>query len=326
MHFMPNRTFTPLEWFHLTELVQAALIAGLTSARRWAPGQLKFQGGTSLHLVYGSPRFSEDLDFVTATPKGLQSAVRAASSYVKAALAREFPALRVVLKVRDADGIPHPRNPRLFTLTLSEPNWYESLKVKVEFYIVPEAVSDGYVSANQTIIPLRPRLRVDLPGVMVETAVLEEILCDKIHALGDRARIKERDIFDLWWICHQQGNTSQDVALTFGQRHAIHLAMYPNGKTLAQLAHALRERAEHLTAVLLDKQEIGRMVAAIARWLPAAKAGASDANTPNLLASQPNVRLMVEHAVQCAIDTATVVEQLARDARAEQSNDAGPQP
>lgn len=323
---MTKRTFTPVEWFHLTELAQAAVVAGLIGARRWAPGQLKFQGGTSLHLVYGSPRFSEDLDFVTATPKGLQAAVRAASSYAKAALAREFPALHVALKVRDQEGIPAPRNPRLFTLTLSEPDWYESLKVKVEFYIVPEAVSHGYVSANQTIIPLRPRLRVDLPNVMIETAALEEILCDKIHALGDRARIKERDIFDLWWICNQQGSTSKDVAKAFGQRHTIHMAMYPNGKPLAQLAHALRDRAAHLSGILLDKKQFERMVDAISRWLPTANVGPSKANQPNLLASQPHVRAMVEHAVQCAVDTAEVVEQLVRDGRVGWSDEVGPPP
>jgi hypothetical protein len=243
---MTKRTFAPTEWFHLTELSHAAVLSGLLAARRWTGGELKFQGGTSLHLVYGSPRFSEDLDFVTATTKGLQGAMRAAAPHVEAAFRREFPKLTATVKVRDEEGVPYPRNPRLFTLTLSEPDWFQSLKVKVEFFIIPEQICAEYEAAVRPFAPLWPNLRVDLPQVNIETASMMEILCDKLHALGDRARLKERDVFDLWWICAQTGLTARQAAEQFGLRYEHHVAMYPNGKRLPDLAVSLRERAASL--------------------------------------------------------------------------------
>lgn len=299
-----KRTFKPSEWFHMTELAHAAVLAGLLAARRWDLGELKFQGGTSLHLVYGSPRFSEDLDFVTATTKGLHAAVRTASTHVQAAFAREFPRLTISLKMRDADEAPDPRNPRLFTLTLSEPNWYQSLKVKVEFFIVDEQLTQRYESHVRTMEVLRPRLQVDIPQVKIETADLYEILCDKLHALGDRERLKERDVFDLWWICNQQGISAAQAAGQFALRYRNHLDMYPHGKSLPHLAQALRERAAAMLVNASTPKTFAKTVEAIGRWLP------STNGQPNVLASAANVRAMVEHAARCAEETATVIDGL----------------
>lgn len=304
---MPKRTFTPTEWFHLSELAHAAVLTGLLASRRWNAGELKFQGGTSLHLIYGSPRFSEDLDFVTATTKGLHAAMLGASAHVRSSFAREFPSLTTTLKIRDDEDVPNPRNPRLFTLTLAEEDWHQSLKVKVEFFIVDKTVAQGYSSDIKELRPLRPKLRVDIAHAYIETADLNEILCDKLHALGDRERIKERDVFDLWWICSQNGIAATQAAEQFGQRHQTHLAMYPNGKPLPELAQSLRERAETLIAGAENPKALQITVAAIARWLPV------DPSTPdkqNILASQSNVRAMMEYAALCAKETAVVIDGL----------------
>ena len=300
----PRRTFKPSEWLHITELAHAAMLAGLLAARRWELGELKFQGGTSLHLVYGSPRFSEDLDFITATTKGLHAAVRTASSHVRAAFAREFPNLTTSLKIRDQEESPDPRNPRLFTLTLSEPDWYQSLKVKVVFFIVDERVTQGYESHVRPMGVLRPRLQVDIPQVNIETADLNEILCDKLHALGDRQRLKERDVFDLWWICNQQGISAAQAAAQFALRYRTHLDMYPHGKSLRHLAQSLRARATAMLSDAATPTTFASTVEAIARWLPSA------GGKPNLLASAANVRAMVEHAARCTEETAVVMDGL----------------
>jgi predicted nucleotidyltransferase component of viral defense system len=312
MQLWQKKTFTPLEWLHLTELAHAAVLAGLMNARRWSPGELKFQGGTSLHLVYGSPRFSEDLNFVTASQTGMHAAVRAATGYVRSSFSREFPDLAVNLKVRNDEGVADPRNQRLFTIAISEPNWHESLKVKVEFYIVANKIAQAYESATMPMMQLRPKLRVDLPSIMIETADINEILCDKIHALGDRARIKERDIFDLWWICQQQNLTHDDAAQSFIQRHQVHLDMYPNGKPLEQLSQTLQERAAYLMLILDDKKKFNETVTAIARWLPGNIGAAIPGLTPppNILASPANVTNMIEHAARCAICTARAIDEL----------------
>ena len=59
-----KRLLSAQELHLLRAILQTATLAALMDARRWEPGDLAFQGGTSLHLAYGSARFSEDLDFL----------------------------------------------------------------------------------------------------------------------------------------------------------------------------------------------------------------------------------------------------------------------
>lgn len=61
---MPKRPLTATEQFDLRQALHVATLDALMASRRWQPGELVFQGGTSLHLAHGSPRFSEDLDFL----------------------------------------------------------------------------------------------------------------------------------------------------------------------------------------------------------------------------------------------------------------------
>ncbi|MFM8769730.1 MAG: nucleotidyl transferase AbiEii/AbiGii toxin family protein, partial [Rubrivivax sp.] len=183
-------------------------------------------------------------------------------------------------------------------------DWYESLKVKVEFFVVEDKLARSYTSELRQMVHLRPRLQVDIAPVSLEVAVLEEILADKIHALGDRARLKERDVFDLWWICQQAGLNPANAAETFVHRHAHHMAMYPSAKPLPELARSLRERAAQLERVLTDTTAFAGLVQSIARWLPAA------GSLPNPLASDASVRAMVLHAVECGLEAALAIEDM----------------
>ena len=42
---MSKKTFNSQEWLHLTEVAHAAVLSGLMAAKRWEPGEVKFQGG-----------------------------------------------------------------------------------------------------------------------------------------------------------------------------------------------------------------------------------------------------------------------------------------
>lgn len=70
---MPKRHLTAAEAFDLRQALHVATLDALMASRRWEPGDLAFQGGTSLHLVHGSPRFSEDLDFLVNSSLKLNS-------------------------------------------------------------------------------------------------------------------------------------------------------------------------------------------------------------------------------------------------------------
>ena len=56
---MKKRPIAANEHSELRQTLQVATLDALMSARRWEPGDLAFQGGTSLHLAYGSPRFQK---------------------------------------------------------------------------------------------------------------------------------------------------------------------------------------------------------------------------------------------------------------------------
>ena len=57
---MPKRRLTPAQAFDLRQALHVGTLDALMGSRRWEPGDLVFQGGTSLHLAYGSPRYSEN--------------------------------------------------------------------------------------------------------------------------------------------------------------------------------------------------------------------------------------------------------------------------
>lgn len=291
---MIRKTFSSAQWFEISEAAHASILSGLLSARRWSVEDLKFQGGTSLHLVYGSPRFSEDLDFVAATDTGLHAAVRAAAPHVQAALRREFPAAKVSVKARDEDDVSEPRNPRTFTLTIGEPDWYRQLKVRVEFWVVEPERAREYEASTRDLRPVRQTLRLDIAPVAVVTAEIEEIFVDKIQALGARDVLKLRDIFDLWWISERLHDGRDLEALA---RQAIdvlprHLALYPNGFGLGDLMVELDARAARLLELgRLEGDAFVPVLEQFARWLPE--------GSP--LATALSVRTMLERSAQIAL-------------------------
>src|SRR6185437_7330569 len=86
----PRRSqFTATERFEFAEWLHVECLAAILSLRPWPPGRFAFQGGTSLHLCYGSPRFSEDLDFLLLEIRDLDSFAQHLSTHLsKAALLR----------------------------------------------------------------------------------------------------------------------------------------------------------------------------------------------------------------------------------------------
>ena len=81
---MAKRTLSAAEAFDLRQALHVSVLEALLASRRWEPGDLIFQGGTSLHLAHGSPRYSEDLDFLVKSTLDL----RATGTSIQARLGR----------------------------------------------------------------------------------------------------------------------------------------------------------------------------------------------------------------------------------------------
>ena len=249
---MPSkkRTLPPQQAQLLRALLQTATLAALMDSRRWEPGDLAFQGGTSLHLAHGSARFSEDLDFMVRG--GLSLAGLSKQVQQKLRLPPDVPSdLRVTVSSgKDA------RNPHSFDVTLSGPQVLGSARVKVEFWQAqPEALKSLQLKISTVASPAGQ--------AFVPTLTLPEIFADKVYALGARGRIKPRDVFDLWWL-GEQGMP----ALTL-QALLTRLEIYPaaSGQAL-DTARAWLANAALRLAELRAADAALRVAFDLKRWLP----------------------------------------------------------
>jgi len=99
------------------------------------------------------------------------------------------PGLRVgVTRARSA------HNPHSFIVSLSGPDVIGSAKVKIELW-----QTDAQVLADIRIVVST----ISMDGAattFVPSETLEEIVADKVYAVGARKRLKARDVFDLWWL------------------------------------------------------------------------------------------------------------------------------
>ncbi len=171
--FQPNQL--------LQEQLQKAVLTHLS--RQNAFTSVVFQGGTALRLFYGNPRFSEDLDFVLHQQR---------SSFdfsehlikVKSTVEPLFPFLKTItVRVQKKDTTM-----QRWILTTDAENLAQKVRFHIGLAFVPSYRSDVKILSFP---PIYPAVRVETP---------EEILADKLLALGCREYIKGRDLWDIYFL------------------------------------------------------------------------------------------------------------------------------
>jgi predicted nucleotidyltransferase component of viral defense system len=247
---MARRQLTASDAFELRQALHVATLDALVSSRRWESGTLVFQGGTSLHLAHGSPRFSEDLDFLVSSSIRLDSIANTVRARLQGTAWLPADTSLSVSKAKDG------RNPHTFVVTLSGPEVLGAVRVKVELWQAP---ADALAGIALVVAPVR-LARGPAAGMQafVPTASLSDIQADKVFALAARPYLKPRDVFDLHWLASQGGAgpcSADDMQ--------ARLAAYPNETPEAWLGKALARRSElaspdALTAIAND----------LRRWLP----------------------------------------------------------
>lgn len=246
---MPKRHLTPTQVFDLRQVLQVATLEALMASRRWEPGDLVFQGGTSLHLAHGSPRYSEDLDFLVNASLNLQSLAKSVAARLEGAswLVPEGAEL-TVSKAKDA------RNPHTFVVAVGGPDLIGAVRVRVELWRVKESALSA---VRTTVSPVR-LLQGAASGLQtfVPTAELPEIYVDKVFALGARPYLKARDVFDLHWLAiHGVSGVCAPESLL------ARLATYPNETPATWLAKARARRKDLESSTEVVAKDLKR-------WLP----------------------------------------------------------
>lgn len=173
--------------------------------------ELTFQGGTSLRLCYGAPRFSEDLDFA-----GGQNFSSQKANQIKACIEKHI-GRRYGLEVRVKEPNELRNDPQYAGVNVNK--WQVSVvtapqrgdvplqRTKIEIANIPAWTREPRaLQINYDFLP-------DGYGdILIMTETLNEVMADKLVSLVNTERyVRNRDIWDLRWL--KQKNAEIDMAL-----------------------------------------------------------------------------------------------------------------
>ncbi|MFZ3062474.1 MAG: nucleotidyl transferase AbiEii/AbiGii toxin family protein [Actinomycetota bacterium] len=140
-----------------------------------------FKGGTALRLGYGSPRFSEDLDFSAIKALNIEGL-----TIIFRSIAKEFAEISV-------DEIYKKRFTFLSQYRVRETYLPQSFSIKVEISTRPRNLIEGRDFELKLL-----RSETTPLSVLAQVATLSYIWEDKEDAF--KRRKLPRDLFDLWFI------------------------------------------------------------------------------------------------------------------------------
>ena len=153
-------------------------------------GGLVFKGGTALAKFYGSPRFSDDLDFALSEPRQSRSAASRIDRVITSVSA-DYP-VKVMRRAGHGSMLAYELSIRgpLFGAT----NKYQHLRLEVD-------TGAGVVERTSTI--RRNPVYQDLKPYMAVVLGEREILAEKVVTLLFRQNPKARDLYDLYYMITQ---------------------------------------------------------------------------------------------------------------------------
>lgn len=158
--------------------------------------ELVFHGGTSIAMMHGSPRWSEDLDFM-ASPRAIDRILGNIDRLKRAIeldCSIEMPGSEISLRLKGAAEGEVGRVSRI-DLRWEHPMTFGVIKIKLEFYgCEPDAL------AAYAATPRVAQLEGHVARNAIASADLASIWGDKILAMAQRPVLKHRDQHDLGFI------------------------------------------------------------------------------------------------------------------------------
>lgn len=249
-----RRPLTPNLAQKWAEMAHLLFIEALSSSTPMAIEQIAFHGGTNLHLSWGSPRYSEDLDFLVSREIGprIQQIMPRIERRMQALAKSMDPDLKVEIsdRTRDDQGLLN------FRVVLSSPLIIGQVMAKAEFW----QVNADYLAKYDTKF-IRPAAKGDIVSRITQpipAATLHSAFADKVVALANRPHLKWRDLFDLWWIDGQEKIPTKE---SIGR--VLHHASAYNPSDGGSLAEGLRR------FLARDPEEVfAQADPDLKRWLP----------------------------------------------------------
>lgn len=142
--------------------------------------KIYFKGGTALRFLYGSFRFSEDLDFTSLLAENeIQDLIeKSLQDLNKEAEGTTF---------KESESIANSFSGKIFQ-EISEFKFPLTIRLDFSYRETPILTSTSYV---ETIFPIGPYPQVS-------HLKMEELMAEKVRAILTRTR--GRDVFDLWFM------------------------------------------------------------------------------------------------------------------------------
>lgn len=185
------------------EIAQEIVLMGLSRAGFFKHGA--FQGGTALRILYGLPRFSEDLDFMlfAANP---QFKWQIYLNEIKL----EFEAFGLSLEVKDRSEVPN---------IVKKAFLKESSFGKVLQLAYARDRSDAQAIQIKLEVDTNPPLGSDFETKLVDfptpfsiiAQTMPSLFAGKIHALLCREYVKGRDWYDFTWYVTRNSSVNYAV-------------------------------------------------------------------------------------------------------------------
>ncbi|HCH59050.1 MAG TPA: hypothetical protein DEV73_00370 [Candidatus Zambryskibacteria bacterium] len=204
--------------------------------------QIYFKGGTAIRLLFGSPRFSEDLDFSTLLNK-LQ--IKQTMEQLEKVMQKELPALQILSLYSGKTGIR-------YRIKYQSPSSKYPLTIRLDFTIVKKI-------AHITVSPLITRFPI-LIFPLVSHLSGTEILAEKLCALATRD--KGRDLFDIWYLLEKGVVVDKKlIRLKFLEnktkfnKNALikKVGLYPQNRLNLDLAQFLPKSQREITKMLIGE-------------------------------------------------------------------------
>jgi predicted nucleotidyltransferase component of viral defense system len=189
-----------------TEILHYELLHALVQSG--AASNLTLQGGTALRLCYQGTRHSEDIHFA-----GGQHFKGESMTGFRELLTREIgEAYGLVVEVKDPgpgsaeDGVPVAR----WSARIQIPQVDRAVPQKQIIHIEVASVAAHDVGL-MPVLANYPHLPGPLRQILIVAQSQEEILADKLVALGTRAFLKGRDIWDIKFLTDRQVQLNVDL-------------------------------------------------------------------------------------------------------------------
>lgn len=195
---------------------------------------LVFQGGTCLRLCYGSPRYSEDLDFVGGSDFSVKK-LSALKTCIEKALPQKYSVEVKVTEPKKRDSFVSSWRIRIDT----SPERPDMPSQKISFEVAAVA---SYTKEARMLQLNYEGLISSYGDIVVQTESLAEIMADKLESFVCASHVRYRDLWDLHWLSRHASINREDVARMRKQK---------------EIDYQEQERfAERLPLVLDDLEEI----------------------------------------------------------------------